>query len=231
MKRKFIIVPICTLIAILGSSATISVAWFSNSDRLKIEGIDIALKAGENLFISTKDEKEFYKDHLTYNDLIKVPYFEPVSSMMSSKWMESKAKMPSFYVGYDAYNNKIINKDSLTYIEPMEEKATDGFYSQELFLYSDSNYWALIDTTNTFFIANESTNRQTAKLMAKDTGRDEEEIYNELKADLDEITNKKAINPHDIQSGLRSVNFHRDHPDIYKIIDDMCLDYDLKGKG
>lgn len=57
-----------------------------------------------------------------------------------------------------------------------------------------------------------------------------EEIYNELKADLDDITNKKAINPHDIQSGLRSVNFHRDHPDIYKIIDDMCLNYDLQGK-
>ena len=57
-----------------------------------------------------------------------------------------------------------------------------------------------------------------------------EEIYKVLKEDLDSITNKKPINPHDIQNGLRAVNFHRDYPDIYKIIDDMCLEYDLQGK-
>ena len=57
-----------------------------------------------------------------------------------------------------------------------------------------------------------------------------EEIYKVLKEDLDAITNKKAINPHDIKNGLRAVNFHKDYPDIYKIIDDMCLEYDLQGK-
>lgn len=57
-----------------------------------------------------------------------------------------------------------------------------------------------------------------------------EEIYNDLKNDLDAITNKKEINPHEIQNGLRSINFHKEHPDIYKIIDDMCLEYDLKGR-
>ena len=57
-----------------------------------------------------------------------------------------------------------------------------------------------------------------------------EELYKELKADLDAITNRKPINPHEIQNGLRSVNFHKDYPEIYKIIDDMCLEYDLNGK-
>ena len=57
-----------------------------------------------------------------------------------------------------------------------------------------------------------------------------EEIYKVLKEDLDAITNNQAINPHDIQKGLRAVNFHKDYPDIYKIIDDMCLEYDLQGK-
>lgn len=56
------------------------------------------------------------------------------------------------------------------------------------------------------------------------------ELESELKKDLDTITKKKAVNPHIIQDGLRSINFHKDHPSIYKIIDDMCLDYDLKGK-
>ena len=57
-----------------------------------------------------------------------------------------------------------------------------------------------------------------------------EEIYKLLKEDLDAITNKKAINPHEIQNGLREINFHKEFPDIYKIIDDMCLEYDLQGK-
>ena len=57
-----------------------------------------------------------------------------------------------------------------------------------------------------------------------------EEVYKALKEDLDAITKKKAINPHEIQKGLREINFHKKLPDIYKIIDDMCLEYDLQGK-
>ena len=37
-----------------------------------------------------------------------------------------------------------------------------------------------------------------------------EDIYQALRADLDLITNKKAINPHEIQEGLRSINFHKE---------------------
>ena len=57
-----------------------------------------------------------------------------------------------------------------------------------------------------------------------------QENYNSLKDVLDTITNNKSINPHLIQDGLRSINFHKEKPDIYKIIEEMCLEYDLKGK-
>ena len=57
-----------------------------------------------------------------------------------------------------------------------------------------------------------------------------QEIYNSLKEVLDTITNNKRINPHLIQDGLRSINFHKEKPDLYKIIEEMCLEYDLKGK-
>ena len=57
-----------------------------------------------------------------------------------------------------------------------------------------------------------------------------QEIYNSLKDVLDTITNNKSINPHLIQDGLRSIHFHKERPDLYKIIEEMCLDYDLKGK-
>ena len=56
------------------------------------------------------------------------------------------------------------------------------------------------------------------------------EIYNSIKEVLDTITNNKSINPHLIQDGLRSINFHKERPDLYKIIEELCLDYDLKGK-
>ena len=57
-----------------------------------------------------------------------------------------------------------------------------------------------------------------------------EDIYKALKEDLDLITNKRAINPHEIQDGLRSINVHKEQPEIYKIIEEMCLEYDLKGR-
>ena len=57
-----------------------------------------------------------------------------------------------------------------------------------------------------------------------------EDIYQALKEDLDLITNRRAINPHEIQEGLRSINFHKEQPEIYKIIEEMCLEYDLKGR-
>ena len=57
-----------------------------------------------------------------------------------------------------------------------------------------------------------------------------EEVYKVLKEDLDAITKQKAINPHEIQNGLRGINFHKEFPEIYKIIDDICLEYDLQGK-
>ena len=36
------------------------------------------------------------------------------------------------------------------------------------------------------------------------------EIHDSLKEVLDTITNKKSINPHLIQDGLRSINFHKE---------------------
>ena len=57
-----------------------------------------------------------------------------------------------------------------------------------------------------------------------------QEIYDSLKETLDIITNKKSINPHLIQDGLRAINFHKERPDLYKIIEEICLEYDLKGK-
>ena len=57
-----------------------------------------------------------------------------------------------------------------------------------------------------------------------------EEIIQNLEEDLNTITNRKSINPHEIKEGLRSINFHKEQPELYKMIEEMCLEYDLKGK-
>ena len=54
------------------------------------------------------------------------------------------------------------------------------------------------------------------------------EIETELREALNNISEGKKINPHIIQNGLRSINFHKEHPEIYKVIEDLCLDYDIK---
>lgn len=56
------------------------------------------------------------------------------------------------------------------------------------------------------------------------------EIWTELTGQFNEFAVNNKINPHDIQKGLRSINFHKDHPEIYKVIEEMCLEYDLNGK-
>ena len=56
------------------------------------------------------------------------------------------------------------------------------------------------------------------------------ELEEKLRKDLDAITEGKRINPHVVQSGLRAINFHVSYPEIYKIIDDLCLDYDINKK-
>lgn len=56
------------------------------------------------------------------------------------------------------------------------------------------------------------------------------EVWETLKEQIAEFADGKKINPHHIQSGLRTINFHKDHPEIYKIIEELCLDYDINGK-
>ena len=52
-----------------------------------------------------------------------------------------------------------------------------------------------------------------------------------LNTKIDElrIENEK-INPHIIKDGLRSINFHKENPGIYKVIEDLCLNYDITEK-
>lgn len=57
------------------------------------------------------------------------------------------------------------------------------------------------------------------------------EIASELKSQYNEFAVDRKVNPNVIKEGLRQINFHKEHPDIYKIIEDLCLEYDVTGKA
>ena len=71
---------------------------------------------------------------------------------------------------------------------------------------------------------------ERAEIEENATPKLDDNIRRQLKIDLDAITERKQVNPHIIRNGLRSINFHKDQPEIYKIIDDLCLAFDLKGR-
>jgi Ca2+-binding EF-hand superfamily protein len=57
-----------------------------------------------------------------------------------------------------------------------------------------------------------------------------DELLDALKDQIDEIGEGKKMNPHVIQDGLRQINFHKTEPNIYKIIEKLCLEFDINGK-
>lgn len=184
MKSKVIISTLGIIIALLAAGTGISVAWFTSSDFLRIDGVDIELSSKSDLYISlTDDIPSFTKNHLSYDELNKVKLFEPVSAMMSSNWMKEKAKYPQFYEGYEINHTQMYEQEDVKYALPTEVVADGGFFSQELYLYSESDYWAVIDTENTFIINNEDENISTARKLANETHRS----FSEIKQELDTI--------------------------------------------
>lgn len=57
------------------------------------------------------------------------------------------------------------------------------------------------------------------------------EIMAELKKIVTEFTDNKRVDVRKIQTGLRSINFHKEHPDIYAVIEKMNLESDISGKN
>lgn len=139
--NKVILTLYVGIIALSSLGLAFSVAWYANATRLSVDTIKIAIEGDANIKISTKDDSTGLTDALSYDDLIKVKEFAPVTSAHSTAWISEKKSSPLFY---DDTSLKTVNNSTSPDI------AYEGFYSQDLYLYSDNNVTVTIDPSETF---------------------------------------------------------------------------------
>lgn len=245
MKKRGILVLLSSMIVVLAASTTMSVAWYATSDLLRIEGIDVSLYSGGDLLIATEDKEESYKSYIPYSELKHVDGFAPVTSMMSSNWTKTKQEHPIFYNIYNSELNYLVKNGARVYAEPVELKAVDGYYTQELYIKSNSDFYAVIDVEKTSFRPNLQANYKKAQEIfsqGKST-KTVDEIYD----DLNNLTNSirfsvlvlkdnyydyKIIDPNKGEEdtyfgGLLNSKNEEEYFDICKDLDDKTQKYEV----
>lgn len=164
--KKRIVVLLSSLIATLVTGVSFTVAWYASGQVMIVDDIELSFRGEKELFISTSDEEGSFKETLTKDDLLKVDTFKPVTSSQSSLWLENKEGIPKFRDGYPSQDKQVV------------PQAHDGFYQQELYLYSEDDVIATLDKESVNFIPNETKNRSKAKeLRSEFPDLSEEEIF------------------------------------------------------
>ena len=154
MKKRFLFLFV-GLNLLLISSISMSIAWFLGSLRLTISDIVIRIDVDADLKISKEDNFEYAKDSLTED---KVESFIPVSSMGSenSGWINNASNTkPVFSAQYKTGFKP----------DPKAKVATKGFYTRELFLFSDHHMLVTFDSEKTTISPNLRLNQ--AKSLEK----------------------------------------------------------------
>jgi len=179
MRKGIIGIFIC-IILLLTVSTSLSLAWYAGNDELYISTVELSLVGNRQIQISTvRDDPEAYKEELKESDLKQVGVFRPVSSMFKEDWLNKPGYTSPVFL--EDYTNSI---DDYT-IHPAKPKAaTNGFFSQDIFLKSPQiDVYAALNIEESFINANEAKNRLIAKdLVGKEAyaGKSEEQIFEEL---------------------------------------------------
>jgi len=191
MKKTFAFIFV-VLILLCASGSAISLAWFTSSDYLRINSFDLAINASDELKVSlSKDDG--YDDEI-HESMAFGDYLIPVSSMMSSTWMNAKPHDPIFYGQADRNYNEFQEKNNVRYVVPKVNEATSGYYSQEFYLKTDAPKVAYLDTSdiqNTFIEPNIQNNEARADdLLA---GGDSIEAKETIVSKLNNLVNSLRI--------------------------------------
>ena len=153
-KNKITITLLIGIIALTTISIASTITWYSLNSRNSISAVDIVVDSDRELFLSTTDKLDEAKEELKYDDLHHINNFAPVTSAHKEEWMSKKTSAPSFYDDTVYFPSDIV---------PSLKEVTTGFYSQELYLFSDDDVYVTIDPSNTYIIANEEYNKEYAK--------------------------------------------------------------------
>lgn len=182
-KNKITLILFIGIIALTTISIVSTIAWYANGVSNLVDPVDVVIDCDRKLFISTKDELENEKTELKYEELNPVKNFAPVTSAHRDEWMSKKAQAPIFY------------DDTIYY--PSEEtpslkEVNAGYFSQDIYLFSDDDVYVTLDPSATYIKPNEEYNKSYAKELyfdiqhshyhGDDSMRDlsEEEIYERL---------------------------------------------------
>lgn len=160
-KKRIILTSIVGIAAIATLSVSLTWAWYSSSDRLKINSFDIDMNGDAQLLMSTSKELDTFKQELTSEDLIENEFlFAPVSSMYRDAWMSQKADTPVFY---DC--SSPVAEDGIAF----DEEAAGGFFQKRIYLLSNIvDYYATLDVEACAFEYNEKFNSLRAQELHKE---------------------------------------------------------------
>lgn len=152
------------MIAISVASLSFSIAWYATSSFLTVAPIEIEIQAERELKISTKNEKDSFKDALSLDggDLAYTGTFAPVSSIFSKNWISSRAQTPKFYDCARTWNSPL---------EPIPEEIVRDdcyYYSEDFYMYADDDVYVTLDVDNTFIKPNDEFNLSRVAAVQKD---------------------------------------------------------------
>ncbi len=175
MKKRIVIasgIALCTIA--LAATVISTVAWFDGSSALQVSNFNIQL-ASKELKISTDNEN--FKEALNKEDLTQVDRFIPVSSMFSSSWIDAKNEKPVFRKGYTGDT-----PEKIAYVSESEyATAEKGFFSQTLYLKSDSTAYVSVDPEKIKVMPDVPANEEVAtKIADKYPEMNHEDIVNNL---------------------------------------------------
>ena len=156
-KRRIVITALIGAIAVSTLSMTLTLAWYSSSDRLKVSTFDIDMNGNVQLLMSTSKDLETFKETLTTEDLVEKEFlFAPVSTMYRDRWFSQKGDTPLFYDSSSPALDGVVR----------EEEATSGFFRKRLYLLSNTfDYYVSLDVSKCVFDVNEEANYLRAQAI------------------------------------------------------------------
>ena len=183
-KRRIILSLIVGTMALSALSLSFSLAWYANTDRMRIDSLDMYINSEHNLYVSTKADMDSFKSSLNKADLNQVDEFIPVSSMYQHTWMDHKSDTPLFY---DTSSPAVPSSGV-----PELKAVTNGFYQQKLYLMTDMifDYYATLSGIDCSFEGNSEANLLRAQALRDEVPEMSEE---EIQQKLDSLANSLRV--------------------------------------
>lgn len=168
MKARNLVIGLFTsMIALSVFSITASLAWYSGATKLSIDNLNIVIGAEPDLsvsFSSTGEDEKWETGNKISKNISDYPLI-PVSSVYSNEWTKEKTNASPFF--YDSYNGILI-KDSDTGEMYRPSVAETGYYTGDLYLYSNSNAYVSLDPEKTKVSTSHEENLRIAQTIKRD---------------------------------------------------------------